>query len=80
MTARRRRLVRVRPGWAWRAEYAGVPVPWPPHVGRWVRTAKGNTAHVLVDPDIDARTVAALEALIDAAHEALRKGTLGTTR
>lgn len=45
-------------------------------VGFSVQTAAGNTAHVLADPDMDPETAAALEQLIDAAHQAIEDGTL----
>lgn len=49
----------------------------PRRTGFWFRTARGSTAHVQGDPQMDVKTLEALEQLIDAAHEAIRTGALG---
>ena len=42
----------------------------------WIRTKKGNSAHILADPKMKQETLDALAAMIDAAADAAAKGTL----
>jgi hypothetical protein len=43
------------------------------HVGMWMRTAKGNVAHVLGDPKMPKRTAQALAEMFDCLSEAMKR-------
>jgi len=47
---------------------------WPRRTGFWYRTHAGNTAHIQGDPNMNEEALSALEALIDAAHRAIKSG------
>lgn len=49
----------------------------PRRTGFWYRTHKGNVAHIQGDRHMSRKTLAALEAMIDAACKAVEDGTIG---
>lgn len=46
------------------------------HVGLWIQTPRGNTAHILGDPKMSRETMNALAEMVDAAAKAYAKGEL----